>query len=100
MLGIVTRGEWDGQQGSWHDWGWLEPAPGSDAAIDLLIAECRLHDEAMRIELGGDATVQFAEAARLQEEFMRPGVMLVSLGDGVRSALDEFHADATRVYWR
>jgi hypothetical protein len=29
VLGIVTHGEWDGEQGSWHDWGWFEPATRS-----------------------------------------------------------------------
>src|SRR5437868_2286858 len=56
LLGIVTRGEWDGHQASWHDWGWLEPVPDATAALDLLTAECRLYDEAVRLELaGGDA---------------------------------------------
>jgi hypothetical protein len=48
---------------------------------------------------GDDSAVQLAEAARLQKEFMGPGVMLVSL-DGARFALDELHTDATRVCWR
>jgi len=101
LLGFVTRGEWDGFQGSWHDWGWLEPAPDSDAVIELLAGECRLHDEAVRLELaGGDPADLLREAERLQAEFMEPGVTLVSLADGARLKLDEMHFDAGRVYWR
>jgi hypothetical protein len=101
VLGVVTRGDWDGNQGSWHDWGWLETAPGSDAAIELLTSECRLNDEAMRLEQAGDdPVVQLAEAARLQKDFMRPGVVLVSLEDGARFAVEEMHAAASHVYWR
>jgi hypothetical protein len=101
LLGVVTRGEWDGQQGSWQDWGWLEPAQGAEAAIELLAAECRLHDEAVRLHLAGsDSAGPLAEAARLQTEFMGPGVVLVSLADGTRSILDELHTEAGRVYWQ
>jgi hypothetical protein len=100
-LGVVTRGAWDGHQGSWHDWGWLESAQGSEAALGLLAAECRLHDEAVRLELvGGDSAGPLVEAARLQAEFMGPGVVLVSLADGARSALGELHTEGGRVYWR
>jgi hypothetical protein len=101
VLGIVTLGEWDGQQGSWHNWGCLEPPGGSDAAIELLSTECRMHDEAMQLELaGGDPTGPLHEATRLQAEFMAPGVALVSLADGTRSAVDEMHTEAERIYWR
>jgi hypothetical protein len=101
LLGIVTRGEWDGHQASWHDWGWLEPVPDATAALDLLTAECRLHDEAVRLELaGGDAASLLAEAAQIQAEFIAAGLVLVSLADGTRSSLDELHAEAGRVYWR
>jgi hypothetical protein len=101
VLGVVTRGEWDGHQGSWHDWGCLEPAPGAGGALELLAAACRLHDEGVRLELaGGDPAGPLAEAARLQAEFMEPGVVLVSLADGARSALDAVHTEAGRIYWR
>jgi hypothetical protein len=101
VLGIVTRGEWDGHQGSWHDWGWLERSAEFAAVGGLLAEECRLHDEAIRLEQeGGDATVTLAEAARLQAEFMRPGVVLVALADGAKSVLDELHTEAGRLYWR
>jgi hypothetical protein len=101
LLGIVTRGEWDGHQASWHDWGWLEPAPGADAALDLLAAECTLHDEAVQLELaGGDPAYLLAKAAQLQVEFNGPGIVMVSLADGTRSSLDELHAEAGRIYWR
>jgi hypothetical protein len=100
-LGVVIRGAWDGQQGSWHDWGWLEPVEGTEAALELLAAESRLHDEAVRVELAGsDAVGPLADADRLQAEFMAPGVVLVSLLDGARSALAELHAEGRRVYWR
>src|SRR5688572_13756521 len=82
-LGVVTRGAWDGHQGSWPEWGWFDPARGSEEALTLLVAECRLHDEAVRLDLaGGDAAGPLAEAARLQTAFMGPGVVLVSLVDG------------------
>jgi hypothetical protein len=100
-LGVVTRGDWDGHQGSWHDWGWLESAQGSEAALGLLAAECRLHDEAVQLHLAGnDSTGPLTEAARLQAEFMGPGVVLVSLVDGGRLVLDELHTEGERVYWR
>jgi hypothetical protein len=100
-LGLVTRGAWDRHQGSWHDWGWLEPAQGSETALGLLAAECRLHDEAVQLELAGsDSAGPLAEAALLQAEFMRPGVVLVSLVDGSREVLEELHTEAERVYWR
>jgi hypothetical protein len=101
VLGVVTRGEWDGHQGSWHDWGWLEPAPGAEPAVGLLAAECRLHDEAVRVELeGGDPSGLLAEAARVQAEFVRPGVALVPIAGGGRLAVDECHAEGGRVFWR
>jgi hypothetical protein len=101
VLGVVTRGEWDGHQGSWHDWGWLETAPGSDAAIELLTSECRLHDEAVRLEHDGSDPVNLLrEAAGLQMKFMEPGVTLVSLMDGERFTLAETHTDGERIYWR
>lgn len=101
VLGVITCGEWDGHQGSWHDWGLLELAPGSISAIELLANECHLHDEAARLELdGGDPAGLLAEADRLQAEFMGPGVVLVSLVDGVRLALAELHTEAERVYMR
>jgi hypothetical protein len=100
-LGVVTRGAWDGHQGSWHDWGWLEPAQGSEAALAVLAAECRLHDEAVRLDLAGsDSAGPLTEAARLQAEFMGPGVVLVSLSDGARWVLQELHTEGERVYWR
>jgi hypothetical protein len=101
ILGVVTRGEWDGHQGSWHDWGWLESAPGAEKAIELLVAACRLHEEVVSSELaGGDPTELLANAALVQAEFMRPGVILVSLWNGDRTMLDEFHLDGGCVYWR
>ena len=101
VLGVVTRGEWDGHQASWHDWGWLEPSANYDVVRTLLDEECRLHDEVVRLEQeGGDSSVLLAEAARLQADFMRPGVVLVSLADGARFSLDEVHAEAGRLYWR
>ncbi|MBL8794035.1 MAG: hypothetical protein JNM56_09020 [Planctomycetia bacterium] len=101
MLGIVTREEWDGHQGSWPDQGCLEPAPGSEPAIALLATECRLHDDAVRTELaGGDSSGLLVEAARVQAEFLRPGVVLVSVTSGSSLAVDEFHAEGERVYWR
>jgi hypothetical protein len=36
----------------------------------------------------------------VQAEFMRPGVGLVSLASGGRLAVDEFHAEGGRVFWR
>jgi hypothetical protein len=101
VLGLVVRGEWDGHQGSWHDWGWLEPAPGSEPAIEILAAEGRLHDEAVGVEIaGGDPSGLLAEAARLQAEFMRPGVVLVSVASGNRQVVDECHAEGERMFWR
>jgi hypothetical protein len=101
VLGVVTRGVWDGHQGSWRDWGWLEPSADFAAAGDLLARECRLQDEAVQLELAdGDSSAPVAEAARLQAELMRPGVVLVSLSDGARWVLEELHTDAGRLYWR
>lgn len=101
LLGVVTRGEWDGNQGSWHDWGWLEPSADFAASGALLAEECRLHDLAVRLDLeGGDPSVPLAEATRLQAEFMRPGVVLIALADGSQSVLDELHTEAGRLYWR
>ena len=55
----------------------------------------------MRLELASaESTALMAEAARLQAEFMNPGIALVSLVDGTRSELDEMHTEAERVYWR
>lgn len=101
VLGVVTREAWDGHQGSWPEHGRLELAPGSELIVNLLAAECRLHDEAVRAELeGGDPTGPLAEAARVQAEFMRPGVVLVSLTSGNLLVVDECHTEGRRVYWR
>lgn len=101
VLGVVTRGEWDGHQGSWHDWGWLEPAPGSEPALELLAVECRLLDEAVRAERAGDdASGLLAEAARAQAEFLRPGVSLLPVAGGRRLRVEECHAEGGRVFWR
>jgi hypothetical protein len=79
----------------------LELAPGADAALELLAVERRLHDDAVQLELaGGDPEGRLAEAARLQAEFMRPGVVLASLADGGRILVAELHTEASRVYWR
>ena len=95
MLGVVTRGEWDGHQASWHDWGWLEPSADFAAAGELLAEECRLHDVGVRLmQEGSDPSVPFAEAARLQAEFMRPGVVLIELADGSPWVLEELHTEA------
>lgn len=99
-LGVVTRGPWDRNQGSWREWGWLEPTEGSEAAVRLLEEADGLFGEALRLREGGaDSAPALARADRIQAEFMGPGVALVSLADGERRALEELHLTQGRVYW-
>ncbi len=99
-LGVVTRGPWDGHQGSWRDWGWLEPDGESRPAIGFLEEEEHLLREVMRLEAERlDSAPVLARAERLQAEFMEPGVELLSLADGKRWGLIEFHLDLCRAYW-
>jgi hypothetical protein len=101
VLGVITRGPSEGQQGEWRDWGWLEIAPGCEPMIDSLRQENRLFDALVQIETeGGDAASLLAEASQTQAEFMRPGVVLLSVADGNRVIVTEFHVAGERVYWR
>jgi hypothetical protein len=100
-LGVVIRGPWDGNQGSWPEWGWLEPAEAFQVPGRLLGEEEALFEEVMRSATERlDYAPVVAQADRIQAEFMEPGVELVSLADGSRWTLEEFHLDKGRVYWR
>jgi hypothetical protein len=99
-LGVVTRGPWDRNQGSWREWGWFEALEGSQAAVQLLEEEDDLFHEASRLERErADPVPVLAQADRVQADFMGPGVALVSLPDGGRWVLQEFHLNQGRVYW-